>query len=858
MHARQPQATDHQRVLATLQRVDETAEQRLVNQELRDAVLDAEDGVSMLEQQLRIHQLHKDCVAAIQVAQERLATFEREVSYAHSTTRQDDEQYARECGLAVDGARFLAADSRLMSLRGLDVARDRLARIAPTSDLAKCFVKGAGAVLDQAEQVCLEHKIDTTPWILVLDDALSAVERMVNDNAGLFQPLASLSAKIAELQAEAGKLRALKQAALDAGDVVLSEAHVKAHMALLEGVSDLIQEKLRVLGQIEAGPMVKALAEARRAHEQLSASATSVYARFDPHLADLQSDAARLEQYRARARQNELEASAVFDEQRAASDAFLSTNLAQQTQCWREMLRIEAALSALAEERREEVERRVRGYEREVRRRCDVGHFVTFADTRKRQLEAAVSALVTEKRVGAALTDLVDKAVFTLAEEVATLHASVHETKRVLLTEHAAHFREQYLTVGELLFRKERLLEECDKKIVELRMQQEIAMSTLDPRARLIAEQRSRLERQRDDVHKLVESLRAKSAMYVDAFRPSDVAIRVSNGATGTAIQAADSIEELRGLNGARLRALDKYFLHMSVEAGRAEEALRRPARGGGGDTRVHPRLMATQAELDAEAAEIEAARQVIANNKRKALHLLVGPGASPSAGAGAAAGAGGGGAASDPSPESGMRSSGRRLSTRRLSHVSAWTEADDPPMLSGISDGNNNHARATTTNPTTRGAAAPTGSSMHHSLNDDDPTNRAHDATGASGGAAATAAAGPSVGRRVVHSASRASNAERLAAALRVSALGLGGSLEPCGGAAIAALDRVIAPAVAASVQRDGSQGQRADAAAAAGRGARAATGFRPIEPDPHVFDDLRLGGGYDNVISHASVTTR
>ena len=92
-----------------------------------------------------------------------------------------------------------------------------------------------------------------------------------------------------------------------------------------------------------------------------------------------------------------------------------------------------------------------------------MGHFVNFADSRQKQLSRAIDNIITEKRVGGALADIVDKAVFTLSQEVAVMQNAVKETKKTMLEEHAGHFREQYLTVGELLFRKERLLEECDK-----------------------------------------------------------------------------------------------------------------------------------------------------------------------------------------------------------------------------------------------------------------------------------------------------------------------------------------------------------------------------------------------------------
>jgi hypothetical protein len=389
--------SDHQKVLEILHQVDLTADQRLQNQELRDAVLDAEDNVCLLEQQLRIRQLNSDCVAAIQTAQLRLTRFEDEVSYAHSTTRQDEEQYARECGLLVDGKQFLVGEEgRLCSLRGIDVARDRLNKIEPQSELSRYFVSGAARVLDQAELVAQEHRIDTSPWAMIMDSALSAVAAHVRTNATALLPLDPLNRRIEQLRAESGRELAQQHASVEGGDVAQSEEHVKTRLALLEGVSDIIQHKFKVIAQIESGPLVRAQAEAQRAQEQLSRAAMQVFGRFDAHLGNLEADLERLEQYRGRAAQNEREARAAFSEQRTASDRFIAENLEKQTACWREMLKLEAELSALAEERREEVERRVRAYEREERRRCDMEHFIAFADGRQKMLRAAIDAIVTE------------------------------------------------------------------------------------------------------------------------------------------------------------------------------------------------------------------------------------------------------------------------------------------------------------------------------------------------------------------------------------------------------------------------------------------------------------------------------
>lgn len=207
------------------------------------------------------------------------------------------------------------------------------------------------------------------------------------------------------------------------------------------------------------------------------------------------------------------------------------------------------------------------------------------------------------------MQEVVLQACASVDTKVRTMQRTIDATRNRTYQEHAERFREQYFTIGELMYRKERAIEELRRKIQTLNIQQDVAMETFNPRANALSRQRAEVELEMAEVQEYLGRLRAKADAYVEAFKPTEKALRA------TSQSFTHPVYELKQLNKLRSRKVDQYYAQTVLEAQKMDTA----ALNG-----VDPRHVVSSPEVEAERQMIQREQEVVA--RRKAEKVGTGP----------------------------------------------------------------------------------------------------------------------------------------------------------------------------------------------------------------------------------------
>jgi hypothetical protein len=587
----------HAKAQQLLLQIDLAKHQRAANEELRNEMLDSEDRLLHLHEQLYVHRMHNDANEALEEAQAKLLAFETSLSYSQSTKRLEAARFVEDCGLLAT-AEMLTTEDSVCSLRAIDAASIHMRKILseyPDGDMhLRRYIQGALDVLHRAGRLVQTMGIESDGWLPVVGPVLQALETLVQCRP-IEEPLGRLVDEIEELAVEDHRLQDKIRESAEAGETGNGEEFTRDRIMVLEGIADLVTHKFRVIENIDEGTLSVLQKETGRIRNVTIENAKLLLDETQGKRTVLTQDLSRMQEQQHKAKRDQDLARTAFLDAKAQSDASLKRIATHQHDCWVKMIALEKQLRELAVERRDEVDRRTRMVEREERRRCDMQHFESFAAEHEQILKHSLSSCEAEEELGQMMQEVVLQACQAVDAKVQSMHKKLDQTRVAAYTEHSERFREQYLHLGDVLYRKERLVDELDRRIDMLNLQQDMAMQTFNPKAKFLSEQRAELEVERANVHGFIEALQEKAAAYVEAFKPTEKALRsISN-------TYVHPIVELQKNNKARSRKLDLYYASTVQDAELADAA---QASG------VHPQLVRSAAEIEAERALLQVLKQ--------------------------------------------------------------------------------------------------------------------------------------------------------------------------------------------------------------------------------------------------------
>eukprot|EP01012_Entosiphon_sulcatum_P023665 TRINITY_DN2876_c0_g1_i1.p1 TRINITY_DN2876_c0_g1~~TRINITY_DN2876_c0_g1_i1.p1 ORF type:complete len:738 (-),score=195.57 TRINITY_DN2876_c0_g1_i1:77-2212(-) len=327
---------------------------------------------------------------------------------------------------------------------------------------------------------------------------------------------------VKRLQHKVEQLEQAREQALNDDDMMQAE---RLHMQSIDMLADLmaaIQSRLQTLGgeTNSLGSMLRRFIEhAQRAVAEWREQEAEIQRRCEEDLAKVaRKDRSQVAENDAHCNQ--------FDIFREASNAALSENMQRQDEVYAKVCQLYEQLRELGEARWQQVTERVDALEREERRKEHYASYCRASDEHQRMLRnvlqncseclTAMSALETFLQGG---TELV----------AAKYEASERELKDLRLDEQRNHlsvFRRYYLTVGELLFKKEKRLQELDRLQRHAELQVQMARDTLDSNIKQYRDQAHVFEEETNQLSEVVNALREKADQAKDDFEETSEALR--------------------------------------------------------------------------------------------------------------------------------------------------------------------------------------------------------------------------------------------------------------------------------------------------------------------------------------------
>lgn len=235
-------------------------------------------------------------------------------------------------------------------------------------------------------------------------------------------------------------------------------------------------------------------------------------------------------------------------------DKMFKTNEEQQTACWKAMAELEKRMQQLAAEQTIMVRDRLERVNLERERELNAQAFYHFCDKRCQSVlnydQSSKSAVGVLKEVGEALEYTVNQADFFIKD---CILQTVDKELKQLRLEQLEQFRQLYLTLGDLEFKKSRHAEEIDKKVEYYAYQQEVAMDALNPKAKEYSQAKKKWEAVQEEIHKQVRALQERTEAEALAFKPTEQLL-IEAG-----IEFSNPVDELRSRNQVRQQKLIEY-----------------------------------------------------------------------------------------------------------------------------------------------------------------------------------------------------------------------------------------------------------------------------------------------------------
>ena len=517
-------STDHAKANEVLESIEAARVQRERNESFRNELLDSEDLLQEISLQLYSMKLHLDVQALTSEADRNREIFEAGFSYSWTVKKHLAKRYMETCELNVSLA-DLIPNGVAGSKKAIGVLELSLAQRPQSSD--PLFWDRVALLAQRSDKLIDAAGIDSTPWCSVIEPGLRVLLQILCLRS-VTGPLHDIAVQLRLLNSEALKYEKQVAESSAAGEVaVLEEAYPKLIM-LLEGISDLITQKFHIFDK-EEETVISALEEmARSSLQHAKNSASQVESVTANKRQAVELDLQRLNRSVDIANSTQSKARQLFLAERNVSDEFLKKNSLDQDVIWEEINRAEAQLRILSQTRRDEIDRRVKRIEREERRQVEMDHFQEFAEKHRAILNAALQRCEAEELLCSMMLEIYRGCVGSSRTLLNGLKTSLSEHFQRTLDDHLTHFSRQYLLLGDLLFKKERLLEELKQKAHVAKSLQELAMDSFNPRAREYALERQEYDVIINNVENQLVALRRKAALYVEAFKPTEKALNAA------------------------------------------------------------------------------------------------------------------------------------------------------------------------------------------------------------------------------------------------------------------------------------------------------------------------------------------
>merc|ERR1719487_2834097 len=292
---------------------------------------------------------------------------------------------------------------------------------------------------------------------------------------------------------------------------------------LQEHLIELIQDKFRLIQKTEdENAPFKKIYEVQKKANQETSQMKDAKRRLKQRC---ETDLKHIHDAIQKADLEDAEAMKRYAASKEKSERFVKENVEKQEECWNKIQDLERQLQKLGTERFEEVKRRIEENDREEKRKVEYQQFLDVVSQHKKLLELTVYNCDLAIRATGIIEELVAEGCAAIKarydktnQELADLRLQIHQ-------EYLEAFRRLYKTLGQLVYKKEKKLEEIDRNIRATHIQLEFSIETFDPNAKKHSDNKKEMYKMRAQVEEELEMLKDKMASSLELFGPSEEAL---------------------------------------------------------------------------------------------------------------------------------------------------------------------------------------------------------------------------------------------------------------------------------------------------------------------------------------------
>jgi len=446
-------------------------------------------------------------------------------------TKYDLAQLSKDAGLSLQAVELV--DDKAPDYEGVKRLGEELCRIrsqyaeSPSYNHHRLLVDQAIRRLSLMEKVLADGNNDSAEVSRIPDTLVVHLEKV-----SALPPLDSLVQSAEEAIERATfkveECRKERAVAVDDGEVHVAEQLCYEILDHHELMLEHVINKAKVIGRAIDENAV--LEEVRgKYHQQTYGEFDRITTRCSRLKGRCEEDIKKMFLLREKVEAMEAQSAAKVVEERGKLDTVLVDNTKKIDVVFAKMEELERELEVLEKERHRIVQQRIAAKDRDEHRRAEFAQFCQTVDVHLVPLERTIRNMDIITHSVQVVSEFVHAGFQSLQEELAERGSLLKDVKLETHKQHVEVFRGLLLELGEVVYKKERMIEETDKSIQQAHIQQELLAETFNPNAKKFGDIKKRLLSTRDDLEGDVQELKERAEAAMTGFHLSEEALEKAN-----------------------------------------------------------------------------------------------------------------------------------------------------------------------------------------------------------------------------------------------------------------------------------------------------------------------------------------
>eukprot|EP00760_Papus_ankaliazontas_P027817 PhM_4_TR3451/c6_g1_i1/m.73680 len=499
--------------------------QKIHNLKLKTACLENEELIQELHVSDWSETQRQKLRAAHDKAQELLTAVEVGTKW-NLTEAYDLAKLMRVCGLEMsqrelykpeDKPQFMDVIALKKLLQELKQNRNKGRIVSFTGMIDNSIAK-----VEKVEEELRRSQLDAAQLAQVPQRTLKQVEDIMNVTQ-IQTALSSTDEQINTQLQQLEKVKEVESVALIDGEMQVAEEQMWTKIQLQEQLIDLVKDKFAHIQKCEdENAPFKKIYDVQKAATQDTSQMKDAKRRLKQRC---ETDLKHIHDAIQKADLEDAEAMKRYAAAKEKSERYVKENIDKQEDCWNRIQDLERQLQKLGTERFEEVKRRIDDLDREEKRRVEYAQFLEVASQHKKLLELTVYNCDLAIRCTGLIEEMVGEGCSSVKSRYDKTNAELAEMRITVHKEHLEYFRVLYLALGNLIYKKEKRLEEIDRNIRTTHIQLEFCVETFDPNAKKHSDMKKELYKLRGQVEEELSMLKDKQTKALEDFKMSEEAL---------------------------------------------------------------------------------------------------------------------------------------------------------------------------------------------------------------------------------------------------------------------------------------------------------------------------------------------